>query len=340
MPEETPPTSGRGLNWLRNRVGTRNVEIREAERVAQLRREYLERLAAMLSQGKFESRAAEEVVAEQVSPTDVPELLDRRRQVNIALQFVEAARQKAVGNQAAFNKFHAWVRRNGGFLQTDGYGHDDLMDRVCSPNWVVSHARGRVLDMRTHELRPPVWAADAQIELPDDDATTLLSHVPDVSRGQNAFFPQNIEAAQRVAADMLADPASVAVLEDVSVAPYQPDATDDTRYPIDDYRGRKFASVATNHALDRIKVLNAGRKHPVRYLLANMFSVSSVRLGDGREVPFEDPVANEISILVHSLGSAYRRCFLAWETPATEIAVSDGSVIRAGWWTAVRVLNS
>ncbi len=339
MPEETPPTSGRGLDWLRNRVTTRSVELREAERVAQLRREQLERMATMLSQGKFESRAAEEVMAEQALPCDVPELFDRRRQVNIALQFVEAARQKAAGNQPAFNAFHAWVRRNGGFLQTDGYGQADLMARVCSPSWVVSHARGRVLDMRTHELRPSIWAADAQIELPEDGATSLLSHVPDVSAGQNSFFPQNAEAAQRVAADMLADPSSVAVLEDVSVAPYQPYATDEARYPVDDYRGRKFASVATNHALERIAQLNADRKHPIRYLLANMFSVSSVRLADGTEVPFEDPVANEISILVHSLGSAYRRCFLGWESPATEIAVSDGSVIRASWWTAVRILG-
>ncbi len=340
MPEETPPlTGGKGLNWLRNRVTTRSQELREAERVAELRRLHLERLAAMLSQGKFESRAADEVVAEAALRGDVPELLDRRRQVNIALQFVEAARQKIDGNQTAFNQFHAIVRREGGFLQTDGYGYDDLLARVSSPLWVVSHARGRVLDPRTHELRPSVWAADAQIELPADDAVEPLTFVPTMAANQAAFFPQNAEAAQRAAADILADPASAAVLEDVSVAPYQPDITDETRYPVADYRGRKFASVATNHALGRIAELNADRRHPIRYLLANMFSVSSVRLADGREVPFEDPVANEISILVHSLGSAYRRCFLAWESPQTEIAVSDGSVIRAGWWTAVRILG-
>jgi hypothetical protein len=85
--------------------------------------------------------------------------------------------------------------------------------------------------------------------------------------------------------------------------------------------------------------LRPPRRQPIRYLIAAMFRVPSIVLAEGPEVVFDDPITNDIRVLVHSVGSASRRCFLGWEAPPERIAAPDGSLIIAAWLTAVRLLG-
>lgn len=342
MPPSTPSPSDKPgiLGFLRGRLRAVKEQDEAKRQLEQRRLHMLERLAALLLEGKIENCSAIDIYAETATSADVPELIDRRCQLNMAAQFVDAARQKQAGNLEPWRNLLAFVAKNGALLEHEGYSAEDVMAKVCSPQYVISHARGSVIDPTTGALRSPVWAADAQIEIPVDGDSALLSFVPDPTVDKDAFFPQQRELAERVAADMRAHPASVAVLQDVSVAPYQPHVAPSQRYAVADYRNKKLASAATNHALGRIeRDINPGRTEPIRYLIANMFRVPSVTLAEGPEVLFDEPITNDISVLVHSLGSAYRRCFLGWQSPETSIVAPDGSVIKASWLTAVRILG-
>ncbi len=334
-PSPNPVPRPNFLQLLKDRQRERDAELEAQEH----RRQTLERMMVLLQQGKIESGSAFDVQVEPATADDVQELFERRAQLNIAHLFVEAARAKHAGNPAPLRALIAKAAKQGGLLELEGYAPEDILAKVCSPSYIISHARGAIFDPTTGNLRPSVWAADAQIELPADDVTEPLTFVPDQS-SKDVFFPQQRDLAERVAADILAHPGSAAVLQDVSVAPFQPDVPLQARYPATDYRNKKFASVVTNHALKRIEnEINPLRRVPIRYLIANMFRVPSVTLAEGPEVIFNEPVTNEISVLVHSLGSEYRRCFLGWESPVTKIKAPDGSIINAGWLSAVRILG-
>jgi hypothetical protein len=348
-PPDTPPP-GRRLPQTENRAApgpdllgllrSRQLEREAIERAERARRETLDHLVALLRQGTIESSSALDIGAESVTDADVPELLDRRAQLHMAARFVDAARAQHAGDTAPARTLRAFVARNGGLLEHEGYSHDEVLARVRSPRYVISHARGRVLDPADGRLRPSVYAADAQIELPDDMASEPLAFVPDPATGNDTFFPQQRERARRVAADIRMHPASAAVLRDVSVAPYQPHTPREQRWAVLEYRNKKLASAVTNHAIARIEAeVNPHRRQPIRYLIAAMFRVSSVVLAEGPEVVFDDPITNDISVLVHSVGSATRRCFLGWEAPVERIAAPDGSLIIATWLTAVRLLG-
>ncbi len=338
MPAENP-AENTGSDLL-TRLRAESARQQAGRRAEQARAAHTAHIIALLRQGTIESTAAFEIEAEAATPADVDELLDRRRQLTIAMRFVEAARQKRAGMLGPVAGFRRLVAQEGGLLEVDGYGRDDILARLCSPHWVISHARGCVIDPQSGSLRPSTWAADVQIELPDDLAIEPLMFVPDPQTQRDAFFPQQRELAERVAAEIRTEPACAAVLSDVGVAPFQPGTSPALAHPIADYRGKKFASAATNHALGRIGTdINPGRHHPVRYLIANMFSVPSVVLPDGEEVRFDSPIINDVSVMVHSIGNEARECFLAWETPGSKIAVADGSVINANWLTAVRILR-
>lgn len=342
-PRRHPPQTGSHaapgpdlLELLRSRQSEREA----SERAARARLETLDHLLALLRQGAIESASALDIEVEPVTAADVPELLDRRAQLHIAARFVVAARQQQAGDTAPVRALRGFVARNGGLLEHEGYAPDEVLARVGSPRYVISHARGRVLDPATGRLRPSVYAADAQIELPDDGAAEPLAFVPDPTTQRDVFFPQQRALAEQVAADIRAHPASAAVLRDVSVAPYQPDTPREARGSVLEYRNKKLASAATNHAIARIETeLNPHRRQPIRYLIAAMFRVPSIVLPGGPEVVFDAPITNDISVLVHSVGSASRRCFLGWEAPPERIPTPDGSVINAGWLTAVRLLG-
>lgn len=342
-PGPRPPSSGNrpaSAPDLLKLLHARQAEREAIEGADRARLETLEHLMALLRQGSITSSSAFDIEAEPVTPVDVPELLDRRAQLNIAADFVAAAREQRAGNAGPSRTLRGFVARNGGLLEHEGYAPEEVMARVRSTRYVISHARGRVLDPASGRLRPSVYAADAQIELPDDGAAEPLAFVPDPATQRDIFFPQQRALAEQVAADIRAHPGSAAVLRDVSVAPYQPDTPPEARWSVLEYRNKKLASAATNHAITRIESkVNPRRREPIRYLIAAMFRVPSVILAEGPEVVFDDPITNDISVLVHSVGSASRRCFLGWEAPPERILVPDGSVINAGWLTAVRLLG-
>lgn len=342
MPPTSPTPSGRpGLSdIIRQRFNDVRAQEAAAQEAERRRVESMQNIMHLLQQGKIQGPPASNIEVAPVTTADVPELLDRRAQLNMAAQFVAAAREKHAGNPLPFRTLLAFVAKNGALLEHVGYTPEDVMAKVCSPQYVISHARGAVVDPATGHLRPSVWAADAQIELPEDMATEPLSFVPPADESKDLYFSQHRELAEKVASDIRAEPGCAAVLQDVSTAPYQPDTPADQRYPVQEYRDKKLASAATSHAISRIETeVNPERQVPIRYLIANMFRVPSVTLAEGPEVVFEDAITNEISVIVHSIARKSYRCCLAWESPQTKIVAPDGSIINAGWITAVRLIG-
>jgi hypothetical protein len=340
MENNTPPPIGPSDSALLERIRRAHLRQQAEDEALRLRHEWFTRMEELMRRGHVESVVGIDMQAQTATADDVPELVDRHKQLNIAKALLQAAEQKQAGNPSLVAALRRQLTEAGGFLQdeNEGYDYDSLMARVMSPLWVVSHARGSIVDPQTKLIRPSVWAADIQIELAADDATEPVSFVP-AATDKGLFFDHQRELALRIADEIRQTPSIAACISDVGVAPFQPDRqTGDPVYKPEEYQRKRFASVARRHAVERIRTaINPTRKHRIRYLLANMFSIPGVVLADGREVTFEEPMRNEVSILMHAASQNYRS-LLGWESPSSEVEVPGGGKIKSGWLTGVLVV--
>lgn len=179
--------------------------------------------------------------------------------------------------QVDFDTVRGIVDNNGAFLLF--YGVPLMEDRLHGLPWIVTESRKAGSDL----------GGDCQIEMPSEDGLDSPIRLPDKAAGDHVWGENVVEAIR-------SGEAPAALLADF--------CADDTA------SHQRFAGNARYLGIRQILEANKARKKPVRYLVAETFSIRGLRTPSGDillEKFGESPLSNRASFftLTHSKRRGY-----------------------------------
>lgn len=209
----------------------------------------------------------------------------------------------AKAGPAAIEVIRQKIAKLGGFLQD--YPLDLIKGRILDPlHWIIFEAKGKKINRASYPpfLEKERYAADIQIHIPDDKPdAALYFDLPDTGKGDTYFDGEDIADTIR------AEPAIAGCVADFCAE--------------DDVAHQGFASKARDEGIRYIReVINSRRRQRIRFLIAEIFTATGVRLQDGEIVQFPTPITNTASKAAH-LFSEKHGTILGWRRVNDEVPV-------------------
>jgi len=302
MDEQLTQMGPRALRPQEQLIDVRN-SIRFTAEEARVRRHQLANLKAvqMVYKGKpRDFRKPVHLSAEKVTDeTLANELYLRHQKLNRAVQIVDATRQFHAGNKQPIADMRKLVANYGGFLQQ--YTPEKMVERIRDKDrWVIYRALGQVaaFDGRHWSVNAPEYAADIQVEIPDDDPQAQLPFkLPNPKIGDTYD---------------LGEPYARMIRKNHAIAGCVSDLCCE-----DHMSGLGLAGTARFAAFD--DVARIYRKNMIRFLIAEIFVVEGVTLPDKSFLPLEMPLSNTASQIAHVTGR--HAAVPAWTIKHDEVPV-------------------
>lgn len=297
----------------------------------------LERLITAHTAGELSSNAVRNATAEIITGRqNARELFDRHSALNRAKQIAFAIVMATRGQRDMLRTLQRDLPLEGCFLEDDVLQNYESM--LEDPDWVVAHAGGQIRDARTMDWMPFQHVADMQLHLPKDDPQApLVTSIPNPDDPYACFLDYDKAHAKQIASEIRSNHAIAACIHNVGVYPQE-------------YRNARFASMARSKVVDHLeKQINPKRKHPIEYLVANMFRIRGLRVESQppKEWRLRTDIVNKVSILMHALSTQFESLY-AWRIPGQDIPVQlpqkDALPLQThiitGWESVVMFLKS